>query len=84
MIPIRHRKCGGQTAWYLLDFGTKDQICDPEHVVFMDGTHPIPYTEISFRCSACGEFINSPSEMRRCFDEAPTENTWESVEQSYA
>ena len=74
MVPILHRKCGGQVAWYLRDEGKGGDILLSKDYMRMDGTQPKYGETVREKCGSCGALILDAFELERDFsDKRPFE-----------
>lgn len=69
MVPIKHRKCGGQAAWYLRDEGKEGDIFSAKDYMRMDGTQPKYGDVFREKCSSCGEWITGADALERDFSD---------------
>ena len=69
MVPVKHRKCGGVTGWYLLDKPRVPDRALSKDYMRLDGTQPKKGESFSEVCACCGERIEGTPDLDRCFDE---------------
>jgi len=69
MVPIKHKACGAQVAWYLRDEPRAKDILYACDYGRLDGTRPIDGEVFSEQCPGCGGFINDPLELERDFSQ---------------
>jgi hypothetical protein len=65
MIPVLHKKCGGQIGWFLPDIESDADIFSSKTYMRIDGTHPEENSAVHEICPLCGGDIFGPSNMVR-------------------
>jgi hypothetical protein len=68
-VPVVHRKCGGQVAWYLLDRPRPMNVALSSDIEYMDGTRPTFGAPATIECPVCHEQVSVPH-CERLFEEA--------------
>lgn len=69
MVPIKHRICGNQVAWYLRDEPRFDDRLMAEDYMRMDGTQPQNGDIFSEHCAHCGVTITRINDIVRDFND---------------
>jgi hypothetical protein len=64
MVPIIHKTCGGQAAWYLDDELKGGDLLRSDYYLRMNGTHPRAGDMFNETCDNCGRRIAGPHDLR--------------------
>lgn len=69
MVPIKHKRCGGQVGWYLRNEPRDPDICMSKDYMRIDGTQPEYGALFREKCACCGEWIVCALELERDFSD---------------
>lgn len=65
MIPIIHRSCGGQLAWWLGNDPGDDDLIIADTMMYLDGSQPKSGDRFYFGRPKCDGVVDSPSQIVR-------------------